>query len=453
MHKSLLSSGWARRRLFTRYADKASGSEEPVNYIWQAVHPAGGAEPLPLARAEDPLGGLRARGRYLLVLGRSGTGKSVLLHRLHRLEAVRFRAGDTSTLPVLLDSPTHFGGNEGLADALKDALRRDGKVELPDDVLDFLIGKGGFLILVDAVNELPGAADALRPFLNRDAGNTVLMASQTDVLLRQDVAAFTMAEVAPEQAAAYLGATVGSGAWDALPLSLRALTRNPQDLALIGEVAGRLGPENLPSRRAALYATKLEDDSTLRKWVASADPRLGVVYALAFRMLAERRVLDQPTLAEWVREALAMRDIDKDEVDAVTAAVRRSRLFREDTALDRLGRRQTVLALDHELTGAFLAARHVRAALTGPERATMLDFARRETWQNVFFFVVDELSAAMLPSALLDDLLARGRDPPLRIVAYAIESKKNEQPPLPGRIEHAYASAKLRQDVQMTPAA
>jgi hypothetical protein len=120
----------------------------------------------------------------------------------------------------------------------------------------------------------------------------------------------------------------------------------PQDLALIAEVAGRIGPEHLPSRRAALYAAKVEDDSALREWVATADPRLGVVYALAYRMLAKRRVLDEPTLAEWVREALeklaeqrepAARDLKAHEVDAAMSAVRRSRLFREDTALDRLG--------------------------------------------------------------------------------------------------------------------
>ena len=324
---------------------------------------------------------------------------------------------------------------------------------MPDDVLDFLIRKGGFLVLLDAVNELRGAADALKPFLNRDAGNFVLMASQTDVLRRQDVAAFTMVEVTPQQAAAYLDAAARPGIWNALPAGLQALTRNPQDLALIAEVAGRARLEDLPSRRAALYAAKIEDDSALREWIATADPRLGAVYALAFRMLAERRVLDEATLAEWVREAMAVRDLNADEVDAVAAAVRRSRLFREDAALDRLGRSQRVLAFDHELIGAFLAARHVRAVLLGPERATILNFAERETWQNVFFFVVDELSAAMLPDILLDGLLARGGDAPLRIVAYAIESKRNEDLPLPGRVQAAYADAKLNQDVQMTPAA
>jgi hypothetical protein len=301
------------------------------------------------------------------------------------------------------------------------------------------------------------------------------MASQTDVLRRQDVASFTMVEVSPEQAAAYLDAAVGRGTWDALPPALRALARNPQDLALIAEVAGRLGPDNLPSRRAALYAEKIEDDSALREWVATADPRLGLVYALAFRMLVERRLLDEPTLAEWVREALAARDLNTDEIGAVAAAVRRSRLFKEDAALDRLGRRHPVLAFDHELIGAFLAARHVRAALTGPERVKMLEFAERETWQNVFFFVVDEIESDQL-NMLLDWLLGRGegqvlcdtRGRPLRdtagealrdtgnqwtvrIVAYALATKPAEM--IRGEVCQAYNRVKLRQDIQMTPAA
>ena len=451
--KSLLNSGWARRRLFQLYADKAAGSEELVHYIPQAVYPVGGGELLPLARAKDPLGELLARCRYLLILGRSGTGKSVLLHRLHSLEAARFCAGGTVSLPVLLDAPTHLGRKGDLADALKDALRRDGKVELPDDALDFLIRKGGFLILVDGLNELPGAADALKPFLNRDAGNAVLMASQMDIRRRQDVAAFTMVEVSPKRAAAYLDAVVGRGTWDALPPGLRTLTRNPQDLSLIAEVGRRLGPKNLPSRRADLYSEKVKNDSSLREWVATADPRLGVVYALAFRMLAERRLLDEPTMAEWVRDALVARALDPDWLGAVTGALRRTRLFREMVAHDRLGRPQPMLAFDHELIGAFLAARHVRTALTGPERAKMLDLAGQEAWQNVFFFVVDELSATKLPSVLLEALLARGGDVPLRIAAYAIESKKEEDPPLPDGIRAAYATAKLQEDLRATPAA
>ena len=324
---------------------------------------------------------------------------------------------------------------------------------MPDDVLDFLIRKGGFVILVDSLNEAPEAADSIRPFLNRDANNTVLMASQTDVLRRPDVAAFNVIDVSEEQAAAYLADAIGPDTWDALPPGLRAMTRNPQDLALVAEVAARLGPGNLPSRRAALYATKVDDDSALRAWVATADPRLGVIYTLAFRMLAERRILDEPTLAAWVREAVAVCELDPDEVGTVTDAVRRSRLFRETIAHDRLGRPQPVLVFDHELIGAFIAARHVASVLKGPEREAMLDLAEQERWQEVLFFVVDELATDDLAEALLDSLMTRGGDTPPRIVAYAIESKRDEVPPLPGRIEHAYASAKLRQDVQMTPAA
>jgi hypothetical protein len=261
-----------------------------------------------------------------------------------------------------------------------------------------------------------------------------------------------MVEVSPEEAAAYLATAVGPGAWDSLSPELQALARNPQDLALIGEVASHLGPESMPNRRAALYAEKIKDDSALREWIKTADPRLNVIYSLAFRMLAERRVLDEQTLAEWVRMALEAQGLDTQEVGLVTAAVRRSRLFREAIAHDRLGRLQPVFTFDHELIGAFLAARHVRASLKGSERESILKFAEQESWQNVFFFVIDELPAALLPSMLLDDLLAHGGRVPLRIVAYAIESKK-EDSPLPSHIQAAYTTAKLHQDLRETPAA
>jgi hypothetical protein len=455
LHKILLSSQWSRRRLFKLYVEKALEVKELDYYIPQAARPAGSSEPLPLARAEDPLSVLKAQGRYLLVLGRSGTGKSVLLSRFHRLEAARFRTGKTTNLPVLLNALTHLGNKSSLTGAIRDALCRDGKVELPDEALDFLIRKGGFLILIDGLNEMPGsgAADALNPFLNRDASNTVLMASQTDVLHRQDVAVFAMVEVSPEEAAAYLTTAIGPGAWDSLSPELQALARNPQDLALIAEVASHLKPESMPNRRAALYAEKIKDDSALREWIKTADPRLNVIYSLAFRMLAEQRVLDEQTLAEWVRMALEAQELDPQEVGVVMAAVRRSRLFREIIALDRLGRSQPMLTFDHELTGAFLAARHVRTSLKGSEHESILEFADQEPWQNVFFFVVDELSPALLPGMLLDDLLARGSDMSLRIAAYAIESKKEEAPPLPGRIQAAYTTAKLHQDLRATPSA
>ena len=47
-------------------------------------------------------------------------------------------------------------------------------------------------------------------------------------------------------------------------------------------------------------------------------------------------------------------------------------------------------------------------------------------------------------------LLRRGRTVGDHI---ALESKKHEDPPLPRRIRNSYATAKLRQDVELTPAA
>jgi hypothetical protein len=94
----------------------------------------------------------------------------------------------------------------------------------------FLIGKGGFLILVDSLNKRPDSADALHTFFNQNAHNFVLVASQVDLMRRQDTPLFNLAEVTPEQAASYLAEVVGRDVYSELPHEARVLARNPQDL-------------------------------------------------------------------------------------------------------------------------------------------------------------------------------------------------------------------------------
>jgi hypothetical protein len=105
-------------------------------------------------------------------------------------------------------------------------------VELADADLDFLIRKGGFLILVDSLSELSDPTDAQRfhTFFNQDAANYVLIASQADLIRRDDMRILNLAEVTPEQAAAYLVDATGRDAYAELPPEARALARNPLQL-------------------------------------------------------------------------------------------------------------------------------------------------------------------------------------------------------------------------------
>ena len=79
--------------------------------------------------------------------------------------------------------------------------------------------------------------------------------------------------------------------------------------------------------------------------------------------------------------------------------------------------------------------------------------ATDEAWQDVFFFVIDEAAAPRLPALLLDDLTERSGAIPLALVAYAIKTKADEQPPLPPEAREKYSEARLREDVKLTPAA
>src|SRR5262249_27586588 len=128
----------------------------------------------------------------------------------------------------------------------------------------------------------------------------VLIASQQDLIGRDDVHFFNLAEVTPEQAAEYLANATGRDLYPSLPSEAQALARNPQDLALLAEVARALGAAPIPTRRAELYREILAQDGALRAWVKSSDPRLAVIYSLAFRMVFEERVLQENQLREWI---------------------------------------------------------------------------------------------------------------------------------------------------------
>jgi hypothetical protein len=326
-------------------------------------------------------------------------------------------------------------------------------VELPNSILDFLIGKGGFLILVDGLNECPQAAKALVAFINANAHNTLIVVSQIDLLHHPDVKPYRLAEVTELQAKSYLDQRTKAGTWERLSSQLRALARNPKDLDLIGEVIGNVGVEQIPNRRADLYAERLKIDSAVKNWIDTADPRLPILYALAWHMLAERRTLELSALAEWVRQELSAQKLQPEQVDSVTDVLLRSRQFRQVKARDRLGRVQDAITFDHELVGKFLAARHVRTLLESESRAEVLNLATDETWQDVFFFVIDEAETPRLPKLILDDLITRRGVTPLALVAYAIKSKSDEQPPLAADVRRRYYEARLEEDARLTPAA
>jgi hypothetical protein len=385
------------------------------------------------------------------LIARSGTGKSVFLRHLQREVAARFQRGEHVPAPVLIDLRTHVLSGRKVQDLIRDAFR-GARVELADGDLDFLIGKGGFLILVDSLNELPDPDDArlFHTFFYQDAGNYVLVASQVDLIRRQDTPLFNLAEVSPEQATSYLADAVGRDVYADLPPEAQALARNPQDLALLAEVVERLGTACVPTHRAKLYSDILEQDGALRPWIESGDPFLAAIYGLAFRMVAERRVLQDGQLREWIE---ADPDGGGDAVAKIVNAMHASRLFQKEVERDVLGKGQPVTGFRHELIGKFLAARHVRRIIgLGADSATVdyVSLSGDELWLDMFYFVIDEIDSAPILNRFLMEILAAGGPARMRITAYAIGTKRAE---LGSEVLASYERAKLNEDLAQTPAA
>lgn len=451
-HKAILNLRWSRRYLFRQLAAKASATRMPEPYISQSVFAAADKDPqlLSLNGSQASLGQLFATQRRVLLVARSGTGKSVFLRYLQREVAGGFERGECVPAPVLIDLRTHVLSGRKVQDLVRDALHGAG-IELADGDLDFLIGKGGFLILVDSLNELPDPADArlFHTFFNQDAGNLVLVASQVDLIRRQDTPLFNLAEVTPEQAASFLAKAAGREIYSELPEEAQALARNPQDLALLAEVAKALGTAHVPTHRAELYREILNQDGALRPWVESGDPLLAIIYGLAFRMVAERRVLQDGQLREWIAADPA---VSGDAVAKVMQAMQASRLFRREVERDVLGKEQPVTGFRHELIGKFLAARHARLIIrqnAGSATVDYISLSGDELWLDMFYFVIDEINSSPVLNRFLQEILAAGGPSRMRITAYAIGTRRAE---LGSEVLASYEKAKLDEDLALTPA-
>jgi len=300
------------------------------------------------------------------------------------------------------------------------------------------------------LNELPNPVDAqlFHTFFNRDAYNRTLIASQLDLIHRDDIRIFNLAEVTPEQAAKYLEDATGDDVYPNLPPEAQALARNPQDLALLAEIAKARGAARVPTHRAELYSAILEHDGSLRPWVAGNDPRLATICALSYQMIAEQRVLEQHQLREWI----AAEPNGADDVVNITKAIQASQLFRTEVKRDILGREQPLTGFSHELIGKFLAARHLRRLIGEGSGVSVVDYVKLsgdELWLDVFYFVIDEIDSTRL-NRFLAEILAAGGPVRGRIAAYAIGTKSSDQ--LDSEVRSAYTKAKLAEDLALTPA-
>jgi hypothetical protein len=428
----------------------------PVPYIPQSVFAAQDRSPEPLITdgSAESLARLFAGRRHALLIARSGTGKSVFLHHLQQQVATRFRRGERVPVPILIDLRTNVLSGRKVQELIRDALNGGG-VELADADVDFLLRKGGFLIMFDSLNELPNPTDAqqFHSFLHQNARNRVLIASQVDLIRRDDLRILNLAELTAEQAAEYFNtSSKGNVHWEDLAPEAQVLARNPQDLTLLTEVANDLkNASHVPTHRAELYREILIHDGALQVWVNSRDPLLSTIYGVAFRMVSERRVLQEDQLRDWIA---AEHSDSGDAVNRVVQAMQSSRMFRKETERDVLGKPREVIGFRHELIGRFLAARYLHRAICTVAAQPAVDYialASNELWLDVFYFVIDEIDSPFILNRFLGEMLDASGRARVRIAAYAIGTKPAEF--LTEDLRRRYDTAKLTEDLLLTPAA
>jgi streptogramin lyase len=465
LHKTILNSRWARGHVFRSFVTERSArhrQELPRHYVAQSVQRADGAASFEVNVLDggttlgELLPRLMGREKRAIVLGRSGTGKSVLLRSIAVIAGNEFLAGRDRRLPVLLNLRRSPSTGDRIEELVRDVMRGGG-VELPDDVMRFLIEKGGLLLLLDSANEVSGDSlrDALDEFLTRDANNWVIVASQQDLLRRPDVALSYLRSFTPQLARAALAKLRREeDVWDRLPQAAQRLALNPKDLEVLARVLEAVAPEDVPIRRAALYRALLEEDAVVRKWVKTDDPKIRAIYGIAFRMVDEvRRALSEEELGQWTREQLDALGVGKerqaDETAAVLGAIRRSRMFAVETEkLPPAGERE-LLVFQHELMGTFLAARDLRQRLAPEALNELVEFSSHARLLEVFFFMIDEPASPPLLAALSKRLIEAGGELRLRIVAYALDTAPAA---LGEDIRTLYQQAKIDADLRDTPA-
>jgi len=455
LHKLILGSVWSRRRLFNNFVrNTKNGVVMPNPYIPQLICFNG--EILEDGGTVGSDHSLHCRltneSRYAHLVGRSGTGESVFLQHIVDLSADAFLQGKDELVPIYIDLRVFPLIGHSIEEVICESMA-SGNVELPQEMKLFLISRGGFLILVDSLNEVQSknVNEAFQSFLNRNAENKVIFASQNDVFKRNDLPVFQLSEVSDEQAETFLREFTGwDSAWSNLPPTAKILAKNPQDLTLIAEVARALGSASkVPAQRAALYREILLRDTPMQDWAKIDAVQIRCIYAIVFRMFTEKRTLNEEVIGKWVREEIEIETGDPADdgmIEECTKALQTSRLFRLEFEINELGGRSPVISYRHELIGKFLSARHIIRLLRkgdDKENAALLAEFNSETWFDVMGFIVDELDSKKELTRFVEQLIGLGSKMTIRAAGYALGRKPEL---VDQQTKESYVSKRISED-------
>jgi hypothetical protein len=439
LHYIIINSSWARWRLFCKFV-----KEQPLpgHYVSQTIFPGYAPNPDPKAeisfkegKFDESFAGLFKNQRHVMILGRNGSGKTVLIRYLYNKVAATCKKRKTE-FPIIIDICSSDIDNFSIEDIIYDTLCGQG-IELPQKLINLLLMKGGFIIFIDSLDtkQKETVRDKINSFLNRNLHlkNKILMASQFDLLKRDDVNLFTVNEFIDEQARGLLSDTVGEDYWEELPAELKVLTRKPQDLEFVGKVLKNISPQKVSKHKTEFYKGLLQRDNVLKPWLEAGSNKLDIIYKLSYKMLKEaRNPLPEDILREWIKKLLEEQHIvNKDDLDDIIRALDRSSLFKKvgvkgelDLSFDRK------VDFISELTGKYLAAQYIRLCIERGDAHISNDIetlSGEPGWFDVFCFVINELNHGPGLNELLNNFIKLCSETHLKLVAYAIEVKGEER--------------------------
>lgn len=107
---------------------------------------------------------------------------------------------------------------------------------------------------------------------------------------------------------------------------------------------------------------------------------------------------------------------------------------------------QRVIVFQHELTGKYLAARHLHTLIGPPPSSTLAEAAAADRLSEAFQFLIDELEGSQL-NRILSALVMAGGEARLHVAAYALAIKPKEVTP---QVREAYVTATVNEAFRKT---
>jgi hypothetical protein len=271
-----------RRHVMKRYSTELLTDEQFKNYF---LYPANEFRPEKFGKALSSI-------RRVLLLGQSGIGKTSYFKHLTHYYARSDNHLPKNAIPVYITLANYQNGIT-LERLIFDQLQTYGRMS-DDELNEWLLKQGGFLLFFDGVNEIPDASLRinLAQFLERHwRANFICLSSQHDYSELKNLKEVRIKPLDKEQITEYLRKKLGSSKAEEF---LREFTDKtyqlyqvPRDLDFAIEIKLRKESLPIPQRRDALYEEVLSP--IVENWETSGrSDYTDLLYRRAFELLVSR---------------------------------------------------------------------------------------------------------------------------------------------------------------------